>query len=159
MRKPKVHEIMGIPQEPGLSNLLVGNAKASESLQKSTVAGLWALAAGRIPPNPSELIGSQRFRDFLLSLNDHFDWVVVDSPPVMAVTDAALAAHSASGVLFVVGAEMTSRHAARRAIDQLENVQAKLVGAVLNRVDLERNAYYYSQFYRREYTQYYAESS
>jgi capsular exopolysaccharide synthesis family protein len=159
MRKPKVHEIVGTPQEPGLSNLLVGNAKASESVQKSGVAGLWVLAAGRIPPNPSELIGSQRFRDFLASLHDHFDWVVVDSPPVMAVTDAALAAHSASGVLFVVGAEMTSRHAAKRALEQLEQVRAKLVGAVLNKVDLERNAYYYSQYYRREYTQYYARSS
>ena len=70
--------------------------------------------------------------------------VVVDSPPVMAVTDAALVAHSASGVLFVVGAEMTSRHAAQRALDQLEQAQAKFIGAVLNRVDLERNAYYYS---------------
>jgi len=78
---------------------------------------------------------------------------------VMAVTDAALAAHSASGVLFVVGAEMTSRHAAKRALEQLENAQAKFVGAVLNRVDLQRNAYYYSQYYRREYSQYYAKAS
>jgi capsular exopolysaccharide synthesis family protein len=154
-----VHEIVGIAQEPGLSNLLVGNAKASESVRTSGVAGLWVLAAGRIPPNPAELIGSQRFRDFLASLHDHFDWVVVDSPPVMAVTDAALAAHSASGVLFVVGSEMTSRHAAKRALEQLEHAHARFIGAVLNRVDLNRNAYYYSRYYRREYTQYYANSS
>jgi polysaccharide biosynthesis transport protein len=159
MRKPKVHEIMGIAQEPGLSNLLVGNAKASESVRTSLVPGLWVVAAGRIPPNPAELIGSQRFRDFLKSLHGHFDWVVVDSPPVMAVTDAALAAHGASGVLFVIGAEMTSRHAAKRALEQLEHAEARFVGAVLNRVDLQRNAYYYSQYYRREYTQYYAKSS
>ena len=97
------------------------------------------LAAGRTPPNPAELIGSKRFQDFLASLHDHFDWVVVDSPPVMAVTDAALAAHSASGVLFVVGAEMTSRHAAKRALEQLEHASARFVGAVLNKVDLEPN--------------------
>ncbi len=77
----------------------------------------------------------------------------------MAVTDAALAAHSASGVLFVIGAELTSRHAAKRALEQLEHAEARFVGAVLNRVDLQRNAYYYSQYYRREYTQYYAKSS
>ena len=159
MRKPKVHEIMGLAQEPGLSNLLVGNTKASESVRTSRVPGLWVLAAGRIPPNPAELVGSKRFRDFLKSLHDHFDWVVVDSPPVMAVTDAALAAHSASGVLFVIGAEMTSRHAAKRALEQLEHAEARFVGAVLNRVDLQRNAYYYSQYYRREYTQYYAKPS
>ena len=77
----------------------------------------------------------------------------------MAVTDASLIAHHASGVLFVVGAEMTSRHAAQRALEQLEQVQARFVGSVLNRVDLEHNAYYYSQYYRREYAQYYSAKS
>ena len=77
----------------------------------------------------------------------------------MAVTDASLVAHHATGVVFVVGAEMTSRHAAQRALEQLEQVQARFVGAVLNRVDLEHNAYYYSQYYRREYTTYYAAKS
>ena len=156
MRKPKSQEIFKIPQEPGLSNVLVGNAKASESVRKSMVSGLWVLPAGRIPPNPAELLGSARFRDFLTSLKDHFDWVIVDSPPVMAVTDASLIAHHASGVVFVVGAEMTSRHAARQALDQLEQADAKFVGAVLNRVDIYRNGYYYSQYYRREYSAYYA---
>jgi capsular exopolysaccharide synthesis family protein len=156
MRKPKTQEIFKIPQEPGLSNVLVGNAKASESVRKSMVSGLWVLPAGRIPPNPAELLGSARFRDFLTSLQDHFDWVIVDSPPVMAVTDATLISHHASGVVFVVGAEMTSRHAAKQALDQLEQADAKFVGAVLNRVDIHRNGYYYSQYYRREYSAYYS---
>ena len=156
MRKPKVHEIFNAAQEPGLSNLLVGNAKASEAVRKSPVSGLWLLAAGRIPPNPAELIGSPRFGTFMQSLRDHFDWVIVDTPPVLVVTDAALAAHHVTGVLFVVGAEMTSRHAAQRALEQLDHVQATFVGAVLNRVDLQRNAYYYSQYYRKAYSRYYA---
>jgi len=155
MRKPKVHDVFDVAQEPGLSNLLVGNAKASESVRKSGVSGLWLLPAGLIPPNPAELLGSQRLRDFVHSVGEHFDWVVVDTPPVMAVTDAAVIAHSVTGVLFVVGSEMTSSHAAARALDQLENAQARFIGAVLNRVDLERNAYYYSQYYRREYSTYY----
>ena len=155
MRKPKVHTIFDVAPEPGLSNLLVGNAKASESVRKMSVSGLWVLPSGLIPPNPSELLGSQRLRDFIHSLGQHFDWVIIDSPPVMAVTDAALVAHHATGVLFVVGSEMTSRHAAARALDQLENAQARFIGAVLNRVDLERNAFYYSQYYRREYARYY----
>jgi len=159
MRKPKAHEILAVPQQPGLSNLLVGQAKASETVRKSGVPGLWVLPAGRVPPNPAELLGSARFKDFLASVKDHFDWVIMDSPPVMAVTDASLIAHQATGVLFVVGAEMTSRHAARRAIDQLEQVRAQFVGAVLNRVDLDGNPYYYSQYYRREYAQYYVKSA
>jgi len=116
---------------------------------------LWVLTAGRIPPNPAELLGSARFREFVNSLKAHFDWIVLDTPPVMAVTDANLVAHHATGVVFVVGSEMTSRHAAKRAIDQLEQANARFVGAVLNRVDLTHNAYYYSQYYRREYSTYY----
>ena len=155
MRRPRVHDVFGRKQEPGLSNLMVGNAKASQSVHKTAVPGLWVLAAGHNPPNPTELLGSQRFRDFLTSLKEHFDLIIVDSPPVMAVTDAAIAAHSSSGVVFVVGAEMTSRHAARAAVEQLLQGRAHFIGAVLNRVELERNAYYYSHYYRREYGQYY----
>jgi succinoglycan biosynthesis transport protein ExoP len=155
MRKPKTHEIFEMAQEPGLSNLLVGNAKASEAVRKSGVANLWIIPSGHVPPNPAELLGSPRFKEFIASLKDHFDWIVIDSPPVMAVTDAALVAHNANGVVFVVGAEMTSRHAAKAAIDQLRHAHAHFVGAVLNRVDLQRNSYYYSQYYRKEYSDYY----
>ena len=158
MRRPRVHDVFAQKQEPGLSNLMVGNAKASESVHKTAVPGLWVLAAGHNPPNPAELLGSQRFRDFLTSLKEHFDLIIVDSPPVMAVTDAAIAANVANGVVFVVGAEMTSRHAARAAVEQLEQGRAHFIGAVLNRVELERNAYYYSHYYRREYGQYYQQA-
>jgi capsular exopolysaccharide synthesis family protein len=158
MRKPKMEEAFGVPQEPGLSNLLVGNCKASEAIRKGPVSGLWLLPAGRTPPNPAELLGSQRFKDFLTSLKDHFDWVLVDSPPVLAVVDAAVVAHRTTGVVFVVGSEMTSRHAAKTALDQLENAKAKFVGAVLNRVQIEKNAYYYSHYYRKEYGRYYGQA-
>ena len=155
MRKPRVHSIFGKPQQPGLSNILVGNAKASESVHKTPVPGLWVMPAGLNPPNPAELLGSKRFKDFMGSLSEHFDWVIVDTPPVMAVTDSSVVAHLVTGVLFVVGAEMTSRQAALRAVEQLEQARAKFVGAVLNRVDLQHNPYYYSQYYRREYSEYY----
>jgi len=156
MRRPKAHEAFDLAQEPGLSNLLVGNAKASESIRKTSVPGLWMLPAGRIPPNPAELLGSAKFRDFLQSLREHFDWVIIDTPPVMAVTDAAILAHVANGVVFVVGAEMTSRFAAARALDQLQVASARFIGAVLNGVDLQRHSYYYSHYYRKEYVNYYS---
>jgi capsular exopolysaccharide synthesis family protein len=155
LRRPRVHEVMHSKSEPGLSNLMVGTTKASECVQKTTVSGLWLLPAGRIPPNPAELVGSRRFRDFLASLNEHFDWVVIDSPPVMAVTDSSLIANTATGVLFVVGAEVANRHGAKVAIDQLQGAKARFFGAVLNGVNLDGNAYYYSQYYRKEYTKYY----
>ena len=83
-------------------------------MRKTAVPGLWVMPAGMIPPNPAELLGSKRFEEFFATLTEHFDWVIIDSPPVMAVTDASIVAHTVSGVVFVVGAEMTSRHAAQR---------------------------------------------
>ncbi|HMF99158.1 MAG TPA: polysaccharide biosynthesis tyrosine autokinase, partial [Vicinamibacterales bacterium] len=146
LRKPKAHDIFGLSEEPGLSNVLVGDAPMSAAVRETTVPGLSVLVAGRIPPNPSELLGASRFRELMTTLGKHFDWIIVDTPPVMAVADATLVAHLATGVVFVVGAEMTSRHAAKRALDQLEHVHAKFVGGVLNKVDLHRNSYYYSQY-------------
>lgn len=155
MRKPRVHDVFKRAVSPGLSNLLVGNAIASEAIHESTVPGLWLMPAGTMPPNPAELLGSKRFKDFTAFLVQHFDWVIVDSPPVMAVTDASIVANLAQGLLFVVGAEMTSRRVAQRAVEQLTLSQAKFLGAVLNRVDLEHNSYYYSRYYRPEYGGYY----
>jgi capsular exopolysaccharide synthesis family protein len=158
LRRPKQHELFGIKREPGLSNLLVGSAKASEVVRKTTVRGLYVLPAGRIPPNPVELVGSARFQDFLKSLPEHFDWVVLDTPPVMAVADASVIAHHVSGVAFVVGAEMVSRATAQAALEQLETARARLLGGVLNRVDLERQGYYYSHYHRKEYSRYYVKT-
>jgi succinoglycan biosynthesis transport protein ExoP len=159
MRRPRVHDVFSEKQEPGLSNVLVGDVKPSEALRQSDAQGLWILPAGRIPPNPTELLGSKRFRDFVTTLTQHFDWVLIDTPPVMAVTDAPIVAHFAGGVLFVVGSEMTSRKLAQTAVEQLVNANGHMIGAVLNRADLEHNAYYYSQYYRREYGEYYTKTA
>lgn len=159
MRKPRVHSIFERPQQPGLSNVVVGNAKASEAIHKTAVSGLWIMPAGPHSPSPSELLGSKRFKDLMTSLTEHFDWVILDTPPVMAVTDSSVVAHLATGVLFVVGAEMTSRHSAQRALEQLDHARAQFVGVVLNRVDLQHNGYYYSHYYRREYSDYYQPSA
>jgi capsular exopolysaccharide synthesis family protein len=159
LRRPAVHDLFGIKQEPGLSNLLVGDAPAEKVVLQSDVEGLWLLPAGHIPPNPSELLLSQRFKNFLFSLGEHFDWVVVDAPPALVVTDAAAIAHLAHGIAFVVGADMTSRRAAAEAVDQLKRANGRMIGAVLNRVNVERHPYYYSQYYRREYSNYAVRSS
>jgi polysaccharide biosynthesis transport protein len=155
MRKPRVHTVFDKPKEPGLSNVLVGNVKASESVLKTAVPGLWVMLAGQQPPNPAELLGSTCFKDLMAALAQHFDWVIVDTPPVMAVTDSSVVAHLAHGVVFVVGADMTSRYAARRALEQIENAKGHFIGGVLNRVDLKHNAYYYSEYYKRDYGEYY----
>ncbi|MGE3277294.1 MAG: GumC family protein [Vicinamibacterales bacterium] len=158
MRRPRVHTLCGCPSEPGLSNVMVGDAKASDAVRKSGTPNLWVLPAGKHPPNPAELLGSKRFRDFMRGLAGHFDWIVLDTPPVMAVTDAVVVAHHAHGVVYVVGAEMTHRSSARHAVEMLEGGKAHFYGAVLNRVALDKNPYYYSPYYRKEYARYYGSS-
>jgi capsular exopolysaccharide synthesis family protein len=158
MRRPKSHELFGIPLEPGLSNVMGGDAKASDGVRKTLTPNLWLLPAGKQPPNPAELIGSRRFRDFVASLGIHFEWVIIDSPPVMAVTDASVLSHFVNGVVFVVGSEMTSKGTAKAALEQLDGAKAKYVGGILNRVDMRRNAYYYSRYYNRKHTAYYAKT-
>jgi len=160
MRRPRVHEIFLTDQEPGLSNILTGAAKASDAIRRCpTVHGLWLLSSGHIPPNPAELLGSHRFRDFMGSLEEHFDWVVIDSPPVLVVTDSSIVANHASGVVFVVGSDKTNRQAARTAVEQLDAANARIIGSVLNRVNLARHQYYYSSYYRKEYSKYYVKNA
>ena len=158
MRKPRVHSVFDRPKQPGLADVLVGTAKFSEAVHATTVSGLWIVPAGTHPPNPSELLSSKRFADLLGSLGRHFDWAIIDTPPIMAVTDSSIVAHLTTGVVFVVRSEMTDRYAAQRAVEQLNRGRARFLGAVLNRVDLKHHSYYYSQYYRREYNDYYASS-
>jgi succinoglycan biosynthesis transport protein ExoP len=150
-----VHEIMGARLDPGLSNLLVGDIKPSQALQRTTLRGLQLVSAGRLPPNPAELLGSDEFRSFLASLDGFFDWVVIDSPPVLPVTDAAILAQLASSVLFVVDAQTTNRYRARHALARLRRVGAPLVGVVLNGADFTRQSAYYSDYYSSDYHRYY----
>ncbi len=155
MRKPRLQDIFGIKQEPGLSNTIVGTAKPTETIVKSTTANLWLLPAGLIPPNPAELLGSTKFKTLLDAMSEHFDWIVFDSPPVLAVTDASVIAHMLTGVVFVIGSEQTTRQAAISAVEQLQGTRATILGSILNRVNVSGNSYYYRQYYRRAYSGYY----
>ena len=155
MRQPRVHETLNIDRTPGLSNVLAGTATVSQAVRASSVRGLWILPAGDHPPHAAELLASQRFETFLKLAAQRFEWIIVDSPPVLAVTDACVIAPLVSGVLFVVGSEMTNRQSVQTALEELEAVNAKFVGTLLNRVKIYRNRYYYSDYYKTEYGQYY----
>ena len=158
MRKPRIHEVFGLQQSPGLANLIVGTAKGSDTVRKTSVPNLWVLPSGPHPPNPAELLGSRRFKEVIGSVVTHFDWVIVDSPPVMAVTDSSILANVVGAVVFVAHSEKTSRHAAREALEQLAGARCTILGGILNRVEVGRNPYYYSHYYRREYRSYYTSS-
>jgi capsular exopolysaccharide synthesis family protein len=155
MRRPRVHKIFNISQGPGFSDVMRGRAELADAIHPTTIPALSVLTSGATPPNPTEILSAPTCREAIGGLAAQFDWVIMDSPPVMAVADASIVAHLASAVVFVVGAEQTSRASAINAVDQLDGANATFVGVVLNRVNLARNAFYYGHYYRREYGAYY----
>jgi capsular exopolysaccharide synthesis family protein len=148
MRRPGVHRNFGLENRCGLSELLSGQAALTQAVQRLAEPDLWIMPAGSTPPNPSELLASGRMEALLGQVqNGPFDWVIVDTPPVLAVTDASILTQWVSGVAFVVGSEMTRRRLAERAIETLAAGRPRILGAVLNRIDVTRNKYYYARHY------------
>jgi capsular exopolysaccharide synthesis family protein len=159
MRRPRVHEVFGHTQIPGLSDLLSGEVTMLDATRRTEVPNLWTVPAGNERSNPAELLTSPRFTTLLQALAKQFDWVIIDSPPIMPVTDASIIAHAAAAVLFVVGSEKATVPATLRALEQLDATNAKYIGAVLNGVNLKRNSFFYSPYYKREYGDYYGGTS
>jgi capsular exopolysaccharide synthesis family protein len=148
-----------LPNDRGLAELLNGKARMREVVQRCGDPNLLVIPAGSTPSNPSELLGSDRMRAFMQQLSTGpFDWVIVDTPPVLAVTDAVVLAPLVHSVTFVIGAEMTRWRLAERAIETLRAGHPTSIAAVLNRVDFDRNRYYYSRYYGHQYKSYYAEA-
>jgi capsular exopolysaccharide synthesis family protein len=151
MRRPTLHDIFGQRLEPGLSNVLGGTATLAEALRLTTVPGLTVVPAGTPTMQASELLGSAIFNELFEILQEHFVWVIIDSPPVLTVTDASIVARKASGVVFVLGCGMTTSRVARLAVDELQRLGGRVVGTVLNRADLHHHPFYFSPYSRGLY--------
>jgi succinoglycan biosynthesis transport protein ExoP len=160
MRRPGLHRPLRLTNDRGLSQVLVGQARVRDVIQRTVDPNLLAITAGKTPPNPSELLASERMRTLLTNLaHGPFDWIIVDTPPVLAVTDAVILAPLVSGVTYVIGAEMTRRRLAERALETIMSARPRYAAVVLNRVDFARNKYYYSRYYGHQYKNYYAEAA
>ena len=157
LRRPTMHQHFGVAKTPGLSDLIVGKAKPSESIHKTQFGGLQILPCGYVPPNPTELLGSASLREILAALRTHYDWVLIDTPPILAMADTSVLCPLVDGLAIVVGAETSSRPAVARALDQIRSVNGRVLGVILNKVNFERNSYYYGQYYGEYYRSYYAE--
>ncbi|MDP1569774.1 MAG: polysaccharide biosynthesis tyrosine autokinase [Vicinamibacterales bacterium] len=159
MRRPSVHKALRIANDRGLSQLLAGQVRMREVVNRTHDPNLLVITAGRTPSNPSELLSADRMRALVHGLESGpFDWVIIDTPPVLAVTDAVIVAPLVAGVVFVVGSEMTRWQLAERAVQTLLSGNPRSVVAVLNKVDFARNRYYYSRYYGHQYKSYYAEA-
>jgi len=146
LRKPKVAEYLSIEGGAGLTDVLIGRAKVNEVMLPWGGRSLYVLPAGKIPPNPSELLGSQQMTVLLEMLERDFDVVLCDAPPLLPVTDAAILARVTSGALMVVSAGKTTRHQLTGATEALNTVGAKLAGFILSMVPTRGPDSYYSGY-------------
>jgi capsular exopolysaccharide synthesis family protein len=153
LRRPRLHRIFNRAGDAGVTNVLVGDATLEDVIQPTQIKNLWSVPAGPTPPNPADVLHSERFRALLEKLSDRFDRVIIDSPPLIAVTDSAIISRLADGTVFVVRAFRTSKHVSAQGLRVLRDVDAHVVGAVLNAVNLNRHEYtyyYHYYYYKRE---------
>jgi len=159
MRKPRVHSVFNATNGHGLSTVLSSNLSRQEILdliKYDEKTSLNIMTSGPIPPNPAELIGSQQMERLLITLQDEFTHVIVDSPPIGSFTDGVLLASMVDGVILVIESGKSSRVVSRRTRQMLADVRAKVLGVVLNNVDLSNQSdyyYYQSYMYRSDYRQ------
>jgi capsular exopolysaccharide synthesis family protein len=150
LRRPHLHRMFGLSNDSGLTTWVSEAARANADiatvslpLQASMVPGLKVLTSGPVPPNPAEILASQRVAELLSVLREAADYVLIDTPPIIAVTDAAVLAPRVDGVLLVVNAGKTRRDLALKARDMLRQVNANLLGVVLNNASIDKSAYEY----------------
>lgn len=134
LRRPMISEYLGLERSAGLTTALVGMADVNDLLQPWGDDSLYVLASGQIPPNPSELLGSHEMQLLLARLEEAFDIVVVDAPPLLPVTDAAVLSQNVGGVVLVVGSQKLRRQDLQKSLDALDLVNANILGVVMNRL-------------------------
>jgi len=148
LRKPRIHKIFQLPNRIGLTDyFLHAQERLNGVIKKTEIKSLFVITSGNLPPNPSELLGSERMQEVVETLSSHFDPIFIDTPPLLAVTDALVLAPRVDGVILVIDPAKTKRAALQHSIEQLKQVNANLLGVVLNNVKISRSHYYYNRDY------------
>jgi capsular exopolysaccharide synthesis family protein len=157
LRRPSIHKTLGMEPGNGLSKVLTDSGTTLDEVitRTSILPNLFVLPAGKTPPNPAELLASSNMRDLLAELREQYDHIVIDTPPSLSVTDAVVLSPRADAVVLVIRSGQTTKQALRRARDILMQVNAKVVGVLLNAVDLSSPDYYYYYEYQGKYSRYY----
>ena len=142
MRKPSIHKMFKISNAAGTAELLL-RKKLFEEVANKYNENLTIITAGKIPPNPSEMLASRAMTAFIEEMKNEFKYIILDTPPLQAVTDAQVLSTKADGVLLVVRAGSTKREMVFNSVDLIKKVQGKVIGTVLNGVENKKNNYYY----------------
>ncbi len=153
LRRPRCHKILSLMNQCGLTEMLTGSAR-EEAVISTAIENLYFLSSGKIPASPSELLGSTRMGALLATLSKTYDYIVIDSPPVMAVADSIALSVMSDGVVLVAAGGQTPKQQVRAAIARLHQANAKIIGFVLNKVRIQKfdyPFYYYAESYQRYY--------
>ncbi|AJQ26010.1 CpsD/CapB family tyrosine-protein kinase [Pelosinus fermentans] len=146
LRKPVQHKIFG-KKNRGVTNILVEEIEADHFIQETQVENLRLLTSGPIPPNPSELLGSAKMQELIKYLKTQADYVIIDAPPVIAVTDASVLASKVDGITLIINSGSVRPEMAQKAKDLLIKANGHLLGVILNRVEIEEEHAYYYYYY------------
>lgn len=154
LRRPMVHQMFDLSNDVGLANILIGKSDITLAMQQGPVEGLGIITSGPVPPNPADLLGSERMENLLNNAREIFDFIILDSPPNLAVTDAAVLASQIDGVLLASIFGRTNKHALATAKTELEKINARTLGFVINGVKLQKGyGYNYDYYYHKEYSE------
>lgn len=153
LRKPSLHRVFGMDNQRGLATALLEGKSLADVAVPTRVPGLSVVVSGPLPPNPAELAASRRMHDLLESATHDYDLVICDSPPVLSVSDAVALSAQCDGVILVVRVGTVSTAAVRRAAEQIDAVKGRILGVLLNRVNMRRDGYYaeYHSYYHAYY--------
>jgi capsular exopolysaccharide synthesis family protein len=156
LRRPIVHKVFNSDSKPGLTNVLVGSMKLSEVIKRADEidSHLYYIPCGPIPPNPSELLGSDKMKTVIEELKQQADTIIFDTPPTIGFADSLVLANQMEGVVLLLSSGEVTRDAAKQAKLLLEKAKANILGVILNRVDVKREGYYYYYHYYN-YSKYY----
>lgn len=146
LRKPTVHKKLAVSNKDGLTTLLAREKKLEEVVQATDVNNFYVLTSGPIPPNPAELLGSKKMKNFINELHGFFDFILLDAPPVLAVTDAQVLSTYCDGVVFVASYGQAEKQAIIRAKELIDKVGGKILGVVINKVPANTKSYYYYNY-------------
>jgi len=143
MRKPTQHYIFDLPNHSGLSNLIIGKKTYSETIKETKVDNLAILTAGPTPPNPSELVASNQFNEIYNELLRHYDFIVVDTPPINTVTDAQIYAQTIKNCALVIDVDENNKYEVKKAKNLITKSGGKVLGAILNKMSIDKSSSYY----------------
>ena len=147
LRNPSVHRMFNISNINGLTDVLLNNKAFADCVHCTEVKNLHILTCGPIPPNPSEILSSNKMKEFITSLKEYYDYIFIDTPPIGIVTDAGIISTYSDGCIFVVGSKQCDIEMAKYAKERLEKVGANIIGAVLNKFEAEGSSYNYYNYY------------